>query len=178
MTARTDRRRAPARAARRRGRPAEAAEAITFPTPLGRMTVVARGGALVEARLGGGARAGEVEAETPVLAEARAQLQAWFDGCRRELDLPIAPAGTPFQRAVWAALRRIPRGEVRSYAEVARAVGRPAAVRAVGAANARNPLAVIVPCHRVIGSDGSLTGYAHGLPAKRWLLAHEGAGAG
>lgn len=90
-------------------------------------------------------------------------------------DVPVAPGGTPFQREVWAALRRIPAGTTATYAEMAAGIGRPAAPRAVGAANARNPIAIVIPCHRLVGSDGSLTGYAGGLPRKRWLLAHEGA---
>jgi methylated-DNA-[protein]-cysteine S-methyltransferase len=90
-------------------------------------------------------------------------------------DVPVATGGTPFHREVWTALRRIPAGTTVTYAEMARKMGRPAAPRAVGAANARNPIAIVIPCHRLIGSDGSLTGYAGGLLRKRWLLAHEGA---
>lgn len=108
------------------------------------------------------------------LAPARGQLEAYFAGQRRTFDLPLAPEGTAFQLAVLGALAEIPYGQTRSYGEIARRLGRPAASRAVGAANARNPLAIVLPCHRVIGSDGSLTGYAGGLDAKRWLLRHEG----
>jgi len=108
-----------------------------------------------------------------LLDQAAAELHAYFDGSRHVFELPLAPRGSPFQLEVWAALARIPFGETRSYAELARAIERPRAVRAVGAANARNPLSLIVPCHRVIGSDGSLTGYAGGVERKRWLLAHE-----
>jgi methylated-DNA-[protein]-cysteine S-methyltransferase len=86
----------------------------------------------------------------------------------------VDPRGTPFQLAVWKALRDIPAGETRSYADIARAIGRPSAVRALGAANGSNPIAIAVPCHRVIGSDGSLTGYSGGLRMKVWLLHHEG----
>lgn len=103
----------------------------------------------------------------------RAQLGEYFAGARRAFELPLSGRGTQAQRAVWRALADIPFGEVQSYAELARAVGAPRSARAVGAANARNPLSIVVPCHRVIGSDGSLTGYAGGLEAKRWLLAHE-----
>jgi methylated-DNA-[protein]-cysteine S-methyltransferase len=100
----------------------------------------------------------------------------YFAGDLRALDrIPVAPVGTPFQLAVWAALRAIPAGRTRSYLEIAVAVGRPAAVRAVGAANGHNPIAIVVPCHRVIASDGSLHGYGGGLPRKAWLLRHEGA---
>lgn len=109
-------------------------------------------------------------------AGALPRLRAYFAGDLGALDgLAVDPGGTPFQRAVWNALRAIPAGETRSYADIARAVGRPSAVRAVGAANGRNPVAIVVPCHRVVGSDGSLTGYAGGIARKRWLLAHEGA---
>ncbi len=106
-------------------------------------------------------------------AEVIAQLEEYFAGERRAFDLPLAPHGTAFQRSVWAALRTIPYGETRSYAAQASAIGRPSATRAVGAANGRNPIALIVPCHRVIGADGSLTGYGGGIERKRWLLAHE-----
>ena len=114
------------------------------------------------------------EAAHPVLAAAVTQLDEYFAGRRTRFDLPLAPRGTAFQRAVWSALGDIPHGHTRSYADVARAIGRPAATRAVGAANGRNPLSIVLPCHRVIGSGGALTGFAGGLPAKRWLLAHEG----
>lgn len=109
-----------------------------------------------------------------VLHESARQLSEYFAGQRRVFSLPLAPGGTPFQRAVWRALRDIPYGESRSYRDIARAVGNPAAVRAVGAANGRNPLPIVVPCHRVIGSDGRLTGFAGGLEAKSFLLQLEG----
>jgi methylated-DNA-[protein]-cysteine S-methyltransferase len=103
------------------------------------------------------------------------QLTEYFEGRRRSFDLPLVPEGTPFQREVWAALLRIPFGETRSYGEIAREIGRPGAARAVGMANHQNPIAIIVPCHRVIGSDGSLTGYAGGVGLKARLLVLEGA---
>ena len=112
-------------------------------------------------------------ATLPVLKDARQQLEEYFAGRREEFDLPLAPKGTPFQRRVWKALERIPYGETQSYGEIARKIGKPKAVRAVGAANGANPLSVVVPCHRVIGTDGSLTGYGGGLPRKRALLALE-----
>lgn len=100
----------------------------------------------------------------------------YFEGELSALDrLAIVTGGTPFQRAVWAALRKIPAGETASYGQIAKAIGRPKAMRAVGLANKHNPIAIVVPCHRVIGKDASLTGYAGGLERKRWLLAHEGA---
>jgi len=101
-------------------------------------------------------------------------LRAYFGGELHAIDaLPVVFEGTPFQNSVWSALRQIPCGETRSYGEIARAIGNPAAVRAVGLANGANPIGIVVPCHRVIGADGSLTGYGGGLERKRWLLAHE-----
>jgi methylated-DNA-[protein]-cysteine S-methyltransferase len=102
------------------------------------------------------------------------QLNAYFAGTLREFDLPLAPEGTTFQLEVWAALEEIPYAETISYAELALRIGNPAAVRAVGLANGKNPLPIIVPCHRVIGSDGSLTGFGGGLPTKEFLLKLEG----
>ena len=109
----------------------------------------------------------------PVLRLAAVQLAEYFAGDRDRFSIPLAPRGTPFQHKVWQALAAIPYGETRSYGEIARAIGTPSASRAVGAANGRNPLPIIVPCHRVIGADGTLTGFGGGLDAKRWLLAHE-----
>lgn len=103
------------------------------------------------------------------------QMGEYFAGARRDFDIPLAPEGTEFQRRVWAELRRIPCGETISYAELARRIGDPKAVRAVARANALNPIAVLIPCHRVIGSDGTLTGYAGGLERKARLLELEGA---
>jgi methylated-DNA-[protein]-cysteine S-methyltransferase len=105
--------------------------------------------------------------------EARAQLAAYFAGQRLAFDLPLAPRGTPFQRSVWNQLVQIPYGDTTSYIALARRLGNPNAMRAVGAANGANPISIVVPCHRVIGSDGALVGFGGGLPAKRWLLAHE-----
>lgn len=110
----------------------------------------------------------------PLLLGAERQLGEYFAGSRRVFSLPLAPVGSPFQREVWAALATIPFGETRSYAQIAAQIGRPAAVRAVGAANGRNPLSIVVPCHRVIGSSGRLTGFAGGLEAKAFLLKLEG----
>lgn len=111
----------------------------------------------------------------PVLRQAVREFEAyWQDGCT-VFAVPLAPRGTPFQQRVWRVLRGIAAGSLMSYAEVARAIGQPNAMRAAGAAIGRNPLSVIVPCHRVVGSDGTLTGYAGGLPRKLWLLEHEGA---
>jgi methylated-DNA-[protein]-cysteine S-methyltransferase len=113
------------------------------------------------------------DADAPTAA--RHALEAYFAGDLEALDgLEVETAGTPFQRAVWAALRGIPVGQTLSYGELARRIGKPKAVRAVGLANGANPIGVVVPCHRVIGADGSLTGYGGGIERKRWLLEHEG----
>lgn len=106
----------------------------------------------------------------------RLALEAYFDGEIDRIDaIPCATGGTPFQKSVWAALRTIPAGRTESYSGLAARIGRPSAIRAVGLANGANPIGLVVPCHRVIGADGSLTGYGGGLERKRWLLAHEGA---
>jgi len=114
------------------------------------------------------------EGEHPVLERTKAQLQDYFAGTRREFDLPLAPQGTPFQCAAWMALASIPYGQTISYAEQAARIGKPAAVRAIGAANGRNPISIVLPCHRVIGTNGALTGYGGGLPVKEFLLRLEG----
>jgi methylated-DNA-[protein]-cysteine S-methyltransferase len=114
----------------------------------------------------------------PLLLEAGKQLSAYFAGQFREFDLPLEMHGTDFQLRVWNQLRKIPYGETRSYGDLARALGAPAAVRAVGAANGANPIAIVVPCHRVIGSNGTLTGYGGGLPLKKRLLELERGNAG
>jgi methylated-DNA-[protein]-cysteine S-methyltransferase len=150
---------------------------LVVPSPVGLLALTAEGDALVEVDLAVSPESSTSVADptsaSPLLAEAARQLDAYFAGELREFDLPLRPHGTPFQLAVWDALREIPYGQTASYADVARRIGRPTAARAVGHANGRNPLAVVVPCHRVIGSDGSLTGYAGGLEMKRVLLALE-----
>lgn len=146
----------------------------TMDSPLGRLTLIAAGGALTGIYLPRqplpetGARG-----DDPVLQAARRQLGEYFDRRRTSFDLPLAPLGTPFQRAVWDQLVQIPFGETRAYSELACALDRPRAARAVGAANGQNPISIVVPCHRVLGRDGRLHGYAGGEPAKRWLLEHE-----
>jgi methylated-DNA-[protein]-cysteine S-methyltransferase len=114
------------------------------------------------------------ESRAGVLAETARQLKEYFAGARRSFDLPLRMAGTEFQRRVWRELTKIPFGETWSYGQMAKRIGNSNASRAVGLANGRNPIAVIVPCHRVIGADGSLTGFGGGLPRKQWLLSHEG----
>ena len=109
-------------------------------------------------------------------APIRRAFEDYFAGDLAALDrVPVATVGTAFQRKVWAALRTIPAGETRSYGQLAAEIGEPKAMRAVGLANGQNPIAIVIPCHRVIGADGSLTGFGGGLPRKRWLLSHEGA---
>lgn len=121
---------------------------------------------------------GAVRADAlPVLVKAREELQAYFRGELSVFTVPVVLSGTPFQRRVLEELQRIPYGQTISYGELARRIGRPAAVRAVGAANGRNPISIIVPCHRVIGASGALTGFGGGLPRKQKLLQLEGAGA-
>lgn len=111
--------------------------------------------------------------ETPLLQEAEEQLNEYFAGARREFDLPLAPKGTPFQKAVWAEMCRIPYGETRTYGQLAAAIGRPSASRAVGGACHSNPIAILQPCHRVVGRSGHLTGYAYGVEMKQYLLELE-----
>ena len=140
----------------------------TLDTPIGPITITATD---VITRVA--FEPGTDDGDTPLLREARAQLRAYFSGKLRRFDLPLGAEGTPFQRAVWGALVTIPYGERRSYGDLARTLGKPKATRAVGGANNKNPIAIVVPCHRVVGSDGSLTGYAGGLPKKEFLLALE-----
>jgi methylated-DNA-[protein]-cysteine S-methyltransferase len=150
-------------------------------TPLGPMEALFEGSALVELGFVWSANRprlsmGEATAHPTNALEARAvtQIAEYYSGQRRDFDLELAPKGTPFQLAVWNELTKIPFGETITYAELAHRIGRPAAVRAVGAANGANPIPLIIPCHRVIGSNGTLTGYGGGIERKQWLLAHEG----
>jgi methylated-DNA-[protein]-cysteine S-methyltransferase len=153
----------------------------TFSTPVGDFSVVLdETGAVAATTFGGKAELqkyfqGELVRDEQATAEARRQVTEFFAGHRRRFTLKLAPRGTVFQKRVWAALEEIPFGETRSYGQVAAAVGNRGAARAVGRANAANPICLLVPCHRVIGADGSLTGFALGEELKRRLLAHEGA---
>ncbi|HSL81555.1 MAG TPA: methylated-DNA--[protein]-cysteine S-methyltransferase [Thermoanaerobaculia bacterium] len=149
-------------------------------TPVGPLLLVAGGDGLQEIRFGAGGATGPLAEDrqadgTDILREAQAQLAAYFAGRLREFDLPLAPRGGAFELRVWQALREIPYGATCSYFDIARRLGSPGASRAVGAANGRNPMPIVVPCHRVIGADGSLTGYGGGLETKRYLLRLEGA---
>jgi methylated-DNA-[protein]-cysteine S-methyltransferase len=158
---------------------------VVLPSPVGPLTVVAEDGAITHVHLGE-AKHGPVddelgvpaEADEEPLAAAAAQLAAYFAGDLREFDLPLAPRGDTFHQRVWALLREIPYGQTRSYGDLARALGDRNLAQAVGTANGRNPIAIVIPCHRVIGSDGSLVGYAGGLDRKRFLLALEEPSAG
>ncbi len=147
---------------------------LLLDSPLGPLTLRSDGECVTALRFG-------IHQETsplpcPVLARAARELAEYFAGERRHFTVPLAPGGTLFQRQVWDALAAIPYGETRTYAQIAAAVGRPRACRAVGMANHRNPLPIFIPCHRVVGRDGSLTGYAGGLDRKIFLLRLEGAG--
>lgn len=141
-----------------------------YDTPIGRLGIAEEGGALTRLSFLTGPPPGTVLEETPPIARCKAELDEYFAGQRKDFDLPLAPKGTDFQQRVWAALREIPYGETRTYGEIAAAAGNPKAARAVGMANNRNPIAVIVPCHRVVGSNGKLVGYAGGLDKKEFLL--------
>ncbi|MDB6167973.1 MAG: methylated-DNA--protein-cysteine methyltransferase [Verrucomicrobia bacterium] len=154
----------------------------TFSTPVGNFSVAVDAKGAVLATAFGGLdelrsrfACGEIARNRARIEPIRRQVAEYFSGERDTFDLPLAPAGSEFQQCVWAALQQIPPGETRSYGELAAALGRAGAARAVGRANATNPICLIVPCHRVIGSDGSLTGFAFGVEIKRKLLAHEGA---
>ena len=148
-------------------------------SPIGELTLTAVSGVLTGVHMNEQRHTPKLPAgckrDDAGLAHVVAQLEAYFAGSLTDFDLPMEMGGTDFQRRVWASLREIPYGETISYGELARRVGNPKASRAVGLANGRNPLAIVVPCHRVIGADGSLTGYGGGLDRKVWLLEHEAA---
>jgi methylated-DNA-[protein]-cysteine S-methyltransferase len=158
----------------------------TFDSPCGPLLcVVDEAGAVVRIEFCNGrhspqvierlqASGAEVVEDASRTAEVRRQLAEYFAGQRRDFDLALAPQGTPFERAVWDELKKIPFGETRTYGEIAETLGRPGAARAVGRANGANPIPIVVPCHRVIGSDGSLTGFGGGLDVKSRLLELEG----
>ena len=150
----------------------------TLSAPFGQLRCVATSEALVA--VSSQPESGQFEntvtvTEHPILDQAIRELGAYFGGEAKDFTTPIEMGGTEFQRAVWDELLKIPFGVSRSYADIAKAIGKPKAVRAVGAANGKNPLGIVVPCHRVIGKNGSLTGYGGGLEMKLWLLRHEGA---
>ena len=152
----------------------------TAPSPFGGLVLIANDGGLCYVKWPGD-HSGRLAAfgplqeqpDHPVLAAARQQLEEYFAGTRTEFDIPLDLSGTDFQQRAWLALAAIPFGTTSTYSEQAERLGQRAAVRAVGAANGRNPVSIILPCHRVVGKDGSLTGYAGGLETKRALLDHE-----
>jgi methylated-DNA-[protein]-cysteine S-methyltransferase len=146
---------------------------LRYPSPAGPIVLIGEGETLVGLTLPGQALPDLTERGTPVLWEARRQLDAYFTGRLRVFDLPLRLEGTPFRLRVWEQLRQIPYGQVISYGELARRVGKPTAARAVGGANHHNPIPIIIPCHRVVAADG-LGGYGGGTPLKRTLLALEG----
>ena len=150
---------------------------VVVDSPVGPLTLVAEDGCLVGLYQDGQRhlppRSSFGPRDDHALPVVREQLAAYFDGSLETCDLPLALSGTPFQLAVWAALRQIPYGATCTYSELAEAVGRPMAVRAAGAANGRNPVCIVVPCHRVVGAGGALTGYAGGTARKGFLLEHE-----
>lgn len=147
----------------------------TIVSPLGPIKATAQGGFITQVSFSGVTpeQAGQEEAESLLLDRLRIWLSAYFEGRNPTMDLPLAPSGTEFQIRVWDALRRIPHGSTCSYETLTASLGNPLALRAVATANGRNPIAILVPCHRVIGKDGSLTGYAGGLERKRALLMLE-----
>lgn len=144
---------------------------IVVGSPLGPLSLTASEDALTGVAFGG---AGEAGASSPVLEQAARELEEYFAGVRREFTVPLAPEGTEFQRLVWAELRKIPYGTTATYGDVAARIGKPKAAVAVGQANSRNPIPIIIPCHRVIGSGGKLVGYTGGLHIKKMLLEVEG----
>ena len=149
-------------------------DVLTFETPLGAMALESSGGAIVRLLLPGQPLPPSAGSPSFLLEEGRAQLLDYLAQKRRAFDLPLCPQGTAFQRRVWEALCRIPWGETRTYGQLAQSIGAPKAARAVGQANHRNPIPIFIPCHRVIGADGTLTGYAGGLHFKQLLLQLEG----
>ena len=146
---------------------------MTIDSPLGALRLLGRGDALTGVYLPRQVAPAAPAGTLPVLARAAQQLAAYFAGELATFDVPLSAAGTAFQRRVWAQLVAIPFGETRSYGDLAHALGMPTGARAVGSANGKNPLSIVVPCHRVIAGTGALTGYAGGVAAKEWLLAHE-----
>lgn len=143
----------------------------TVDSPIGMLTLVEEDGALKELRFG--VQPNAQQDDTPLLKQAAQELSEYFDGQRKQFTVPLSPEGTAFQQKCWQALCRIPYGETRTYAQQADLIGRPKACRAVGMANHRNPLPIFIPCHRVIGKNGKLTGYAGGLKTKEILLTIE-----
>ena len=151
-------------------------KAIHINTALGPVGIAEESGAVTNIFFGNTVKPKEyVTSKTPLLNQAERELKEYLSGDRRVFDFPIKTEGTDFEQSVWAALLTIPYGQVATYGQIARQIGHPAACRAVGRANGLNPISIVVPCHRVIGASGQLTGYAGGLPMKKKLLELEGA---
>ena len=150
-------------------------QVLFVPSLLGELGIAEENGSITNLFFGGTVAPDPYErGDTPLLREAARQLEDYFGGTRTRFDLPLAPAGTDFQRKVWSALQSIPCGETRTYGQLAAQIGQPRACRAVGRANGLNPISILIPCHRVVGAGGGLTGYAGGLAAKERLLKLEG----
>ena len=153
---------------------------IAIDSPLGELYLIRDASALIGLYLAGQKHVpdraywGQLDTRCSLLREVQRQLDQYFQHQRRTFDLPLNPMGTDFQKQVWQQLRQISYGQTWSYGELAQSLGQPTAARAVGAANGRNPIAIIIPCHRVIARNGKLTGYAGGVDRKQWLLSHEG----
>ena len=148
----------------------------TFNSPAGWLVLTEKDGVLIRLSFSPSEESGTMTKETPLLRKAKKQLSEYFAGERKVFDLPLSPEGTPFQKKVWQALLKIPYGETASYQEIAETIGQEKAARAVGMANHRNPLPIFIPCHRVIGKNGALTGYAGGIAVKEFLLRLEQGG--
>jgi methylated-DNA-[protein]-cysteine S-methyltransferase len=152
-----------------------------FNSPIGELVLSGEDEALTAIAFSDSKKAPAIDSswrrDDAAFAQVSGQLRAYFAGELKEFELALAPHGTPFQQRVWEALRTIPHGATTTYATLAERLGDPRATRAVGLANGRNPIPIVIPCHRVIGADGSLTGYGGGLERKQWLLAHEGCAA-
>lgn len=153
------------------------ANQIEIICPIGRLSITVEDEALTEVLFLGGKmqddRLFAAPNERGLMGEVLKQLKAYFAGKLHDFDLPLAPKGTAFQKKVWKQLEKIPYGVTKSYLDIARAIGKPSGPRAVGMANGRNPIPIIVPCHRVIGTSGKLVGFGGGIPTKKWLLLHE-----
>ena len=154
--------------------PSPRGRALLHQTPVGAIVIVENGTAVTHVFFSRMVQPEHVEwEETPLLRQTASQLDEYFQGARRMFDVPLSPQGTEFEQTVWKALQTIPHGETRSYGDIARQIGQPSACRAVGHANNQNPISIIIPCHRVIGANGKLTGYAGGLTIKQYLLELE-----
>ena len=147
---------------------------LLHPSPIGTIGIAENGRAITDILFGETIPTGAVVRTTPLLERAARQLDEYFAGKRTSFDLPLEPVGTPYRMQVWQALQQIPYGQTETYGELARRTGNPKASRAVGGANHHNPIPIIIPCHRVIGTGGKLTGYGGGLERKEFLLALEG----